>query len=142
MWQPWASLWFTSKIHETRDWVWKPRGWMAVHATKKIVHDLEPRLDEIVNSDFGGHWGMDLPRGAIIGVVNIVDVVPAESVFATPARDNEGFLADDFYCGNFAPGRFAFKRGGSSQLREPIPYRGRQGPFKIPYDLVRSAIEA
>jgi hypothetical protein len=142
LWQPWASLWFTSKIHETRDWAWKHRGWTAVHATKKIVHDLDPRLADIVNSDFGGHWGIDLPRGAIIGVVNILDVVPAESVFAMHARDSDGFLADDFYCGNFAPGRFAFRRGECRLLREPVPYRGHQGPFEIPDDLVREAMAA
>lgn len=136
LWQPWASLWFTSKIHETRGWEWKSRGWMAVHATKKIVHYLDPRLEQITSSDFGGHWGIDLPRGAIIGIVNIVDVVPADGVFAMHARDAEGFLADDFYCGNYAPGRFAFKRGECRPLREPIPYRGHQGPFDIPDDLV------
>lgn len=140
MWQPWASLWFTSKLHETRGWAWKHRGWTAVHATKKIVHDLDPRLATIVESDFGGHWGVDLPRGAIIGIVNILDVVPAEDVFGAPDLDEGGYFPDDFYCGNFAPGRFAFKRGGCSLLREPIPYCGHQGPFEIPYDLVRGAI--
>ncbi len=142
LWQPWASLWFTSKIHETRDWRLNHRGWLAVHATKKIVHDLDPRLVDIVDSDFGGHWGMELPRGAIIGIVNILDVVPADCVFATHARDNDGFFADDFYCGNFAPGRFAFKRGECHLFREPIPYRGHQGPFDIPDELLREAAAA
>lgn len=142
MWQPWASLWFTSKIHETRDRRLVQPGWLAVHATKRIVHELEPRLRDIVDSDFGGHWGMELPRGAIIGVVNILGVVPAADVFGAQNIDVEGYYPDDFYCGNFAEGRFAFKRGEYRLLREPIPWRGHQAPFDIPDDVVREVMAA
>ena len=139
LWQPWASLWCShAKTHETREWAWKHRGWVAVHATKKIVHHLDPTLDDICDSEFGGHWGTELPRGAIIGIVDVVDCVPAESVFA-PGTAPE---ADDFYCGNFTPGRFAFKRCEFRKLREPVPWKGKQGPFQIPDELVREALAA
>jgi hypothetical protein len=142
MWQPWASLFLSpAKVHETRDWPWPHRGWVAIHATKKIVHELGPRLHDIVDSEFGGHWGVDLPRGAIIGVAKIVDCVPAESVFAGHVPGADGFYPDDFYCGDFSPGRFAFRRSEYRLLREPVPFKGRQSKwFDIPDDLVAHLI--
>jgi hypothetical protein len=138
LWQPWASLWCSpAKVHETRHWPWSQRGWVAVHATKKIVHELEENLADIVVDRFGPHWGMKLPRGAIIGMVDVLDCVAAERVVAAMKRDDDGRMPDDFYCGDFAAGRVAFRRGSYKLFTQPIPWRSSQGPFKIPAALVR-----
>src|SRR5713101_1713890 len=108
LWQPWASLWCSErKVHETRHWRCLHRGWLLVHAAKRFEKDFE--LDDplrlILEDEFGGHWAMDLPTGALIGMVNIVDCQPTEMLFGDAAASD-----DDRECGDFAPGRFAWKR--------------------------------
>lgn len=142
LWQPWASLWCSGrKVHETRHWPTSHRGWLAVHAAKKNVcsaieknaavaedGDVDAFLD-LLRDEYGAHWAPDLPRGAIIGVVNIVDCVSTEKVIWAPAE------FDDRLCGDFSEGRFAWRRSEFRLLPEPIPYKGRQGMFDVPDDL-------
>lgn len=140
LWQPWASLWLSPcKVHETRSWALAHRGPLLVHATKHIEFDsLTDDLEAILDSEFGGHWGMDLPRGALIGMVHIVACLPTEGF-----RDGDT-TDDDEICGDWTRGRFAIRRSPTFvKFREPIPYRGRQrNPFDVPDDLVREALAA
>jgi hypothetical protein len=56
LWQPWASLWVSGrKIHETRSWRTRHRGWLAVHAARRIEADLSwcAELSGIVVEEFG-----------------------------------------------------------------------------------------
>lgn len=139
LWQPWASLWCSPvKIHETRHWPLAHRGWLAVHATKSAarVHELDPRFEDVIVDAFGPHWVRDLPRGAIIGAVNVVACHRSEDVkaafMARPAP-----LADDYLCGDFSPGRFGFERSEFRVLKEPVPWKGRQSKtFDIPDEVV------
>jgi hypothetical protein len=143
LWQPWASLWLTVKRHETRARPLSHRGWLLVHATKHIAHDLDPALADIVDSEFGSHWGMDLPRGALIGIVKIVGCKPVEQVYPGGAVPGMvGCQLDDFTCGNFAAGRFAIERREVKVFRAPIPFRGQQTLFDVPFELVREALTA
>ena len=133
LWQPWASLWVSGiKIHETRHWPTKHRGWLAVHAAKRIEHDgHSQRLNDILDSEFGGHWGMKLPSGAIVGRVFLVDCKPTDSMtFQTE------MAKDDYECGNFAPGRFAWEASVFEAFPKPIPYRGAQGMFTVPDEIM------
>lgn len=139
LWQPWASLWCSDrKIHETRHWPTNHRGWLAVHAAKKKTAaaiekgaaasrdaDLAAFL-ELLRDEYGGHWAMELPLGAIVGVVNIVDCVPTEKIVWTPDE------FDDRLCGDFSESRFAWRRAEYRLLPHPIPYIGRQGMFDVP----------
>lgn len=137
LWQPWASLWLSScKVHETRSWELKHRGPLLVHATKHIEFDLGDDLNNILDSEFGGHWGMDLPRGALIGAVEIIDCLPTENV--------HGAAEDDVICGDWTSGRFAIRRSYLfTKFANPIPFRGRQrNTFDVPDDLVREAMAA
>jgi hypothetical protein len=43
---------------------------------------------------------------------------------------------DDRECGDFAPGRFAWKRGEFRLFDQPIPYRGARGIFNVPDELI------
>jgi activating signal cointegrator 1 len=68
MWQPWGSLWLSpNKPHETRHGQTRHRGRLLVHAAKKLVKDVDAEL--AVENEFGRRWQMDLPTGAIIGMV-------------------------------------------------------------------------
>lgn len=128
LWQPWASLWCSdAKVHETRHWPTSHRGWLVVHAAKRRIDDFGgERLDEICDGLFGNHWGMDLPRGAIVGVVNLVGCVPTETM---PIGHQ---CTDDYECGDFSPGRYAWRRGAFHRFDLPIAWRGQQGMFEVP----------
>lgn len=120
LWQPWASLWCSPvKMHETRHWPTSHRGWLAVHATKKFVRDVDADLEAILDSEFGGHWGMDLPTGCIIGAVDLVQCWRTE--------DRQPVDDDDRTCGDWSPGRHAFERQRYFVLPRPMPCRGQQG---------------
>lgn len=131
LWQPWASLWLSpAKVHETRGWATRHRGPLAVHAAKQMMVDVSPDLEALLLDEFGGHWAMDLPRGAIIGVVTLTDCIQIDYA-AKIAADG-----DDLACGDWTKGRFAWRRHGFRLLPEPVPYRGQQGLFDVPDELL------
>lgn len=108
LWQPWASLWLSPrKVHETRHWPTAHRGWLLVHAAKRKMDDIQgDRLAEILEGEFGGHWGIDLPRGALIGRVLLEACRPTGDVIAA-----EGYTkTDDYECGDFDEGRWAGRK--------------------------------
>lgn len=100
----------------------KTPGRVAVHAG---------RLDEVqatkhlTNGEFwavleaaGG--GGNLPRGAVIGTVEIVDCVPVEEL--VDSLDNRERLL-----GDYSPGRFAWVLQNPVMFKTPIPANGKQG---------------
>jgi len=68
---------------------------------------------------------------ALIGVVNVVDCLPTQTLVRDDAASH-----DDRICGDFRPGRFAWKRDEFRLFDQPILYRGRQGFFNVPADLI------
>lgn len=110
------------KQYETRPRRTNIRGRVAVHAG---------RLDEVhatkslSNRDF---WAVmeaiggktDLPRGAVVGTVEIVDCVPVEEL-ADKLNPLEKVLGD------YSPGRFAWVLKNPVMFDTPIPARGQQG---------------
>jgi hypothetical protein len=68
----------------------------------------------ILEDEFGSRWALDLPTGALIGMVNVVDCVPTRTPFDDAAA-NEA----DRVCGDFSAGRLpgnAMNFGYSSGL--------------------------
>jgi activating signal cointegrator 1 len=132
LWQPWASLWCSDrKVHETRHWPTAHRGWLAVHAAKRFEKDFDgDPLQDILGDEFGPQWGLELPTGAIVGVVKVVACKPTVTLFKNAAAND-----DDLACGDFSEGRFAWEREEFSVLPQPIPYRGQQGMFSVPNEL-------
>lgn len=143
LWQPWASLWLSPrKVHETRHWPcqWqgKPmRGTILVHAAKKFVKDFDfdhPLL-AILDGEFGPRWVRELPTGALLGTVELLGWVRAMDENDVPAAESD----DDLVCGDFSPGRFAWRRGDYRVFKRPIPYRGAQGFFSVADELLKDA---
>lgn len=139
LWQPWASLWVSGvKIHETRHWPTSHRGELLVHAAKRKPDGFDgDRLDEICDGMFGHHWGMDLPRGAIVGMVRLVACKRTDEMRFV--NQNE---LDDQACGDFHPGRYAWERDTFTAFANPIPYRGQQGMWEVPDAIVQGALAA
>lgn len=137
LWQPWATLWVAGvKVHETRHWPTAYRGGLLVHAAKhkdaecRALCDRFPLKEELAKL---GYTYDTLPFGAIVGAVDLVDCVDAYKVhgFTTDAeRERDEYL--DLCFGNFDIGRFAWRAESPIMLKEPIPYKGRQGFFNVP----------
>jgi hypothetical protein len=137
LWQPWATLWVAGvKVHETRHWPTNYRGTLIVHAAKhkdaeiRALCERFPFRDELTKL---GYTYDTLPFGAIVGAIDLVDCVEAYTVhgFTTDAeRDKAEYL--DLAFGKFDFGRFAWKAEFPMMLKEPIPYKGRQGFFEVP----------
>jgi activating signal cointegrator 1 len=130
LWQPWASLWVAGvKIHETRHWPTDYRGPLLVHAAKRLCADLEPDLADIMVKNFGARWAKELPRGALVGSVELASCRPTDMT-ANLITDRERA------CGDWSPGRYAWGARQAYRFREPIPYTGRQGFFDVSASVV------
>lgn len=128
LYQPWASLWLTdAKRTETRPRRTNHVGPLLVHAGKKVVTDpdvLGDDLIEIIVDLFGPDWADTLPRGALIGIVDLIGYARTEEFVGTER---------DRVCGDHRPGRFAWiRRDGIRLIEKPIPWRGCQAMFDVP----------
>jgi activating signal cointegrator 1 len=127
LWQPWASAIFAIdhldqmvKPDETRHWPTKIRGRIAIHAAKRKLHSLE-ELTLFNMLRLGQGW-RTLPYGCLIGTVELVDCVRAETV---KRQDWQ------MQWGNYTPGRYAFVLAKAKPLKNTIPCTGRQGFFNV-----------
>lgn len=138
LWQPWASLWINGvKIDETRHWSTDYRGALAVHAAQRpIDRHLDDALVAICRRVFGPFWREHCPRSALIGTLNLVDCLRTETLVTDAASVA---VYDNYVCGNFERGRFAWRGADRRQFAQPIPYKGKQGWFSVPDELVRAA---
>lgn len=147
LWQPWASaMALGSKPIETRHWSTKFRGRIAIHAAQRVnktelttfwsdptwrgaLYDLGP----------GKPWEL-MPFGAIVAVGMLTDCIPTERIPKAQIRLPEGggkcstWTAEDM--GDFSPGRFGWFFEGIKPLKEPLPFKGKQGFFNVPDELI------
>ena len=61
-----------------------------------------------------------MPRGAVLGTVEIVDCVPVEEIIHT-LSERERLLGD------YSPGRFAWVLKNPVAFSMPVPAKGKQG---------------
>lgn len=147
IWQPHASLLLHGpKNYETRSWR-VPRSVagtrVAIHAAKadgdlldiaayaldRQGGDIDEHMDAYLRAILAAGYRTcgEMPRGCIIGSVLLHDSVPAEL-----AWDHNNF-------GDFSAGRFAWPVSERRVLASPIPFRGMQGFFDVPDDMLREA---
>ncbi|MDO4288043.1 MAG: ASCH domain-containing protein [Eubacterium sp.] len=113
--QPWAS-WVVQgkKQYETRPRKTNIRGVVAIHAAKKKT----------------ALWLPEMPLGAIVGVVEIVDCFPVEMI--------RGQLsAEELSRGDFSDGRYAWRLENPRVLKHPLPLRGYQGFWNLEESLAQ-----
>jgi hypothetical protein len=128
-----ASLWCSErKRYETRHWRCSHRGWLLVHAGKHFEKNFELNnpFRRILDAEFGTDWALELPTGAFIGMVHLADCVPTELLLGDAA------VNDERECGDFSAGRFGWKSDEFRIFDQPIPYRGAQGFFNAPDDVI------
>jgi hypothetical protein len=128
--QPWATLIMLGhKQYETRTWSTRYRGPLAIHASKQFPEaaaqlcQTEPFRTLLREAGF--HHGADLPRGRILGTVQLLDCVPVRSVLATLSEKEKAL--GDFLCG-----RHVLRLGQPLPLERPIMMTGKLGLFDLP----------
>jgi len=130
LWQPWASLWASGeKMNETRGPRGRTtrRGRVLVHAAKRFDADVRAYCDmDPFKSCLAKHVDTlsEIPLGALVGEVNLVDCVRVETI-----RDSLSEQEEEF--GDYSDGRFALVADSWKLYDKPIPYRGMQGFFKV-----------
>lgn len=144
LWQPWATLIaIGAKSIETRGWYTPYRGPLAIHAAKKRDRDSlllcmeEPFRSFLV--DAGIQKIGDLPFGAIVAVVDLVDcieIIDTGCLLVYKLANDERIYEPEHSFGDYTPGRFAWKLANLRRLEHPIPCIGRQQIFNIPDSLI------
>lgn len=125
LWQPWATLLVLGeKQVETRHWYLSHRGPLLIHAAKRFaVAEQElcmrwPFEDALCKHGYGIG---NLPLGAIVGMVDVIECHRTEHVYFHGNTPQENFF------GNFAPGRYGIVCRNPREFEKPIPMRGFQG---------------
>ena len=131
LWQPWASLIVSGiKRFETRSWRSQYRGLLAIHAAKRPTDFTATRdLADLIRQ-VKGHSPSELPRGTLVGFVEVVAYHPTHEI-------RERLSREELRAGNYADGRWAWELQHPRWLPSYVPYkkyRGRQGLWKIRID--------
>lgn len=117
------------KRHETRSWRTNYRGPLAIHQGKSwvdadVAATLRPAL-KALQRRCPVMWANDIEHGhgigAVVAIANLVDCVPTESLTEIDPLDR--------LCGDFTPGRWAWRLEVATWFGFPVPTRGRQGLF-------------
>lgn len=155
LWQPWASLVVLgSKTIETRHWSTNYRGPLLIHAAKRLNRQemWAYQQDQQFMSAFH-KMGKDanlfqLPFGAIVGMVDLVDCRPSESFresmrekiwakYDWHTEDEMNAWWTEEHLGNFEPGRFGWvlENPVAYEGDRIVPYKGSQGFFEVSEEL-------
>lgn len=128
LWQPWATaIAYGTKKIETRHWSTTYRGPLAIHAAKRW--DRQQR-------EFAGVEQMmlrlpkEMPLGAIIATCLLYHIRPTAELDPT-ISDIERLYGD------YAQGRYGWLFTEVRVLREPVPFKGAQGFFNVPDELLK-----
>ncbi|MEN6426069.1 MAG: ASCH domain-containing protein [Phycisphaerales bacterium] len=148
--QPWASLIIAGvKRYETRTRRMNYRGTLAIHAAAMPFdrvfnswgHVTEAvRMEELCMRLLQTDNLRDLPKGCILGTVEVVDCLPMVAgwpdgdLYLHSQRFDEDGRAilvpvspEEWALGNYDLGRYAIQLADPKPLPEPIPARGQQG---------------
>lgn len=116
--QPWAwAIIHAGKDVENRTWPTKHRGPLAIHAATKMWQGGRDELHNLVAFDVPPED--ELIRGAVIGVVDLVDCVPSFAI----AEQSKSMWA--------IAGQYHWLLSNPRALSRPMPYRGQPGLFGI-----------
>ena len=120
--QPYATLISLGvKCIETRSWQTPYRGRLAIHAAKDFPKDaramcLKEPFKRVLMAA-GIESLADLPLGALLATVQLVDCVPTGKVRSQLSSEEYAF-------GDYSAGRFAWLLGDVQRLAVPVPARG------------------
>jgi hypothetical protein len=128
--QPWASLIaLEEKTYESRSWKTPYRGPLAIHAAKRPVSPS--RVNKMIVTTIEDHhlrFPEDLPRGAVLCIVELIDCIICSRDTFNPNTDGPLATITDLekWFGNYSYGRYAWKLKLLHVFPEPIPALGFQ----------------
>lgn len=127
--QPWASYLVSGlKTVELRSWSTRHRGWLWIHAAKKL--DVEAvKLLELCGDDFS--------RGGLVGLAKLVDCVPFASEEEWLRLRGE-HLSPGYYSGMC----FGWQFCDSFAIGQIIECPGELGLFHLSQGIIGSAAHA
>ncbi len=132
--QPWATLVVLGvKRLETRRWRTEHRGPLVIHAARTFppagqqLCRQEPFRSLLAEAGFARED--DLPRGALLGIVQVRDCLRTEEM------DLDALSDTDRAVGDFSPGRWAWLLEQPERFVRPIPCPGKLGLFPVPEEL-------
>lgn len=136
LWQPWAQLVaLEAKRVETRHW--RPPAAIvgqriAIHAARTTKHlgtcQLWPFQKYVPEPDA-------LPLGVVVATAVLARVTPITEAGAAALRRDH---PEEHAFGLYTPGRYAWGLRHVQRLATPVAYRGAQGFFEIPDDLLET----
>jgi activating signal cointegrator 1 len=122
--QPWASLTVMGfKKLETRSWSTKHRGELLIHASMGQSGALlaqEPPFSKYI-TDFS-----KLPFGAIIGKVQLTDIIKVQSLHMSDAVINQLTMEERAF-GDYSNGRFVWVLEEPELFTKPVKIKGTLG---------------
>ncbi|MBC8446429.1 MAG: ASCH domain-containing protein [Chloroflexi bacterium] len=120
--QPWAELILQGrKTIELRTWQTHYRGRIAIHASQTVQEEACVA------------YGLDparVVRGALIGTVELVDILPLDEAAWEALRDQHLSLRE------FPGPIFGWRLEAPQRLSQPIPMRGRMSLFNVPDEVI------
>ena len=122
--QPWATLVILGVKHwETRGWATGYRGPLAIHAAKGWTRDDIDFAFDLASRDIlplalHAEPDTDLPRGAVLGTVDLLSVHRSEQMHPSPLGRE---------LGDYGPGRWVWVLANPVRFPEPVPPRGALG---------------
>jgi len=133
--QPWATLIaIGAKRIETRTWATGWRGRLAIAASgtipraSKELCAAEPFRS--VLADAGVVTWHDLPRGAIVALARIEQVIPTTRIAMDRLLAGAGH---EGVFGDYSPGRYGWVLADVQRVRPVVPAKGRLGLWAPPY---------
>lgn len=159
--QPYASLVACGeKRIETRSWRHPYRGALAIHAAVGLepVGGMRGLIDLLEAEQFAAalrphisgytpeERAADLPRGMLIAIVTLIDVIPVEQL-APVLMDRYGIewaeMAErEAPLGDYRPGRYAWLMNHRINLYDGIPCKGALGVWKLPKEALATVVAA
>lgn len=127
LWQPWASLIGRGfKRYETRSWGTNYRGPLAIHAgahgTRTSINETMFDIEfEVTHGERILFCNVPQPKSAVVAICHLADCIEMTPEFI----DQQTLLERS--CGDWQPGRFAWKLTAVNPLISPVPARGAQG---------------
>jgi activating signal cointegrator 1 len=123
--QPWAQALFIPGLKriETRPWRTNYRGRIYIHGSKGFPKKAKAFFAAEVEAERLA-WDANLPLGAIIGHVDLVDIKRAADLVPS--------ISDiEYWYGDYSPGRWGWITENPVLLPEPIPAKGQLGLWKF-----------
>lgn len=115
--EPWATLIKEGKKRiETRSWKTSYRGELYIHASSKLIDKSNPNLPNLLSLI----PNTPMSYGNIICKCRLVDCVYMDKEFIKRIQLD----SQEFMCGDYKIGRYAWILDDIEELKEPIPAKG------------------